>query len=205
MGRWPRLRAALLPRFPCSLFSHHSVSLGEGRCPSWWTPGLRLGPDVRLEGGSGTRFLCWGCLHSKMMRGAARRAALPTLRTGLRPLAGSTAQAVPYPCSGNGAQPWGDAAATFPSLCTRAAQGWGQRLDVQPRTQAGCGMRTQLKLGSPSRPHRIWVSSLHEDGPLLVPSGWTRAGASPLPAPRCFSLVQQELSQSDGPAVQTAG
>lgn len=175
-------------------------------CP-WWTPGLGLGPAVGLGGDRGTRLLCWGCLHSKRMRGAAGRAAFPPSEQGWVPLAGSTARAVPHSCSGNGVQPRGGAAAPSPSLCTtapRAALGWGQRLDVQPRTDAGCGMRTQLGLGSPSRPHRIWVSSPCEDGPLLAPGGWTRAGASPLPAPRCFSLVQQELSQSDGPAVQAA-
>lgn len=109
-------------------------------CP-WWTPGLGLGPAVGLGGDRGTRLLCWVCLHSKRMRGAAGRAAFPPSEQGWVPLAESTARAVPHSCSGNGVQPWGGAAAPSPSLCTtapRAALGWGQRLDVQPRTDAGC-------------------------------------------------------------------
>lgn len=97
MGRWLRLRAALLPRFPYSLFSHHSVSLGEGRCPSWWTLGLRLGPDVRLEGDSGTRFLCWGCLHSGVLPGGLP---FPPSEQGWVPWLGPQPRLCPIPALG---------------------------------------------------------------------------------------------------------
>lgn len=165
----------------------------------------RTGPCCGTGRGQGNLVTLLGLFALKEDAGCCREGCIPTLRAGL----GAPGWVHSPGCAPFLLWEWSSAMGgcsgplPFPvHHCSPCSTGMGSAVGCP--TQDGCGMRTRLGLGSPSRPHRIWVSSPCEDGPLLAPGGWTRAGASPLPAPRCFSLVQQELSQSDGPAVQAA-
>lgn len=165
----------------------------------------RTGPCCGTGRGQGNPVTLLGLFALKEDAGCCREGCIPTLRAGL----GAPGWVHSPGCAPFLLWEWSSAMGgcsgplPFPvHHCSPCSTGMGSAVGCP--TQDGCGMRTRLGLGSPSRPHRIWVSSPCEDGPLLAPGGWTRAGASPLPAPRCFSLVQQELSQSDGPAVQAA-
>lgn len=188
--RWPVLGA---PSSPHSHLGHRGPAPGDAEAPSpsLCTP-ARPGSGggcspCPMPGRGGSNRWHWAvpCLVS-------RRLAVVN-----QPPRGSrTVAPVAVPCSGHEGSPQG---------LGQAGEGAAQRILglswvwLRDRDAACAGLPSLSSL-------RICLSSPSGDGPLLAPGlcstrgWWTRAGASPVPAPGRFSLIQQDWSQSNCPA-----